>query len=96
MPKSPAPWNLCQATANIFNVSPLGHGRSCSAVFIQAGTVGYTGSFSFSVSPELSLECGLAFLGTSLSLSLPAFGVVEILILAVGVYKAPHILISLY
>lgn len=49
-----------------------------------------------SVSPEFSLECGLAFLGASLSLSLPAFGAVEILILAVGVYKAPHILISLY
>lgn len=36
------------------------------------------------------------FLGASLSLSLPAFGAVEILILAVSVYKAPHILISLY
>lgn len=63
----------------------LGHGRSCSAVLVQAGTVGYTGSFSLSVSPEFSLECGLVFLGVSLSLSLPAFGAVEILILAIRV-----------
>lgn len=29
--------------------------------------------FFLSVSPEFSLECGLAFLGTSLCLSLPAW-----------------------